>query len=338
MIVRLLRSKDTLRQVIIYILIASSALIPAYLTGIAIHVPEGSSALYLLFSEMIEGLHESIKLLILCIVVLWLMFSLAQFTRLLLPGTGNRLTIPAFFSLLLLMMIPENISVHPLLIALLFLIPALKEILKIGKLKNPSISIFNGGFLLSLASLISYQVLLFAPVFFIILFVFRLYRWNYMAILATGLVSPWIYYFVTCWIFGWWVGPDLQTLHDLYTENFSAFLVETIKSPGAFHYPVILLMSILVLVSTIRVYSQINQHIVVNRSLFKALLWMLLPILAYISLSGGLVLQNFSVAAFFSVFVISADIQDRKNTRFMNILLIALVLSIIAGHIYPLIR
>ena len=336
MIVKLLRSKDTFRQVLIHLLIACSALIPAYFMGITIHIPEDSSVPYLLLANMMAGLNEPIKLLIFCIMFLWLVISLAKFSRVA-HGTSARLTIPAFFSILLLLMLPENISFHPLLFSMLLLIPAIREILVIGTLKNPSFAIFNAGFLLSMASLFSYPVLLFAPLFLITLFVFRLYKWNYMAILATGMVAPWFYFFMLCWVFGWWPGPDLQTLHYVYSEKFSAFYDEAFSSLKAFHYPVILLMSILVVVSAIRAYARLDQHIVVKRSLFKALLWILLPVLALISLSGTLVLQNLIAAAFFSVIVLTAYLQNVKRARFADILLIMLVLSVIAGHIYPLI-
>lgn len=336
MIIKLLRSKDPARQILLFLLVALPAILPAYSRGVVIHQPEDSSAIYLMLVEWLKLLPEQIQFILLLLTILWVMLGTSRFCRRS-GGYRGRMVIPLFIAMLVIMAFPQSIGFSPLLIAMIPLIPAMGFIMRAASNKAQGVSIFNAGLLFSIATLIAFPILLFIPTFFTALFVFRLYKWNYLAMLVTGVVIPWFYLLVFSWVFDTWSGMPLSTIISYYTTEVQSFFFYVETRIAISHYPVLLLVGVVSFAAITTVYSRLDQRVLAVRYLFRALLWFLLPIVMVVIVSGSSFPESLAITVCFIPLVLSEYLQTVQRERFANIIMVTLILSIIAGHLYPLI-
>jgi hypothetical protein len=336
MIIQALRSKNIVRQIGLYLPVIAAIAVPAALRPLTVHIPEDSSAYYAWFAGWLVNTPHFVQFVIVwsLMIVVWISLGrlvFADITR------HNRLALALFLSLISLVAFPENIGIHPPLVAMTLFIPAIKSMLKAADTKSSGVQIFNAGFLLSLASLIAFPLILFFPSFFIALLVFRLYKWNYWGMLAAGLILPWLYAFSLGWVFDFWPGPDLYSVAGIWLSGILYFFTFIHASFSPFHYISILLISGLSIASFVSIYPRLDQQLLIVRYLYRSLLWILLPGFLVLLISGGMVLQYMIFLGFFFTMVGSVYLESTRKTRVLNILLFLLIANIMVSHLSQLI-
>ncbi len=331
MIVHVLRSKSILQQAGVLILLALAAYVPTCFMDVVIIEPEDATVFYQFIAGWIITLPVWLQRTILSVLLIWVIISLARLCTQL-GISGRRMVIPLFAAELFLLSIPQNISIHPQLVAMLFFIPALKVLLGAAGSRYPMVNLVNAGLLVSLASLISLPFLFFFPAFFMAMLIFRLYRWNYWGILMTGLAIPWIYFIVINWVFDLWILPDPDSLLAIWISGILYFFPFMLSSFTVSNYIVIFLLLVFLVIAGWTIYTRLDQRVIAIRYLYRALLWMVFTWLLILLISGGMILQHFQVIGFFTTPVVGDYLLSTRKPRTVSVVIILLLLIIIASH------
>jgi hypothetical protein len=142
---------------------------------------------------------------------------------------------------------PSLLRLHPVLIANLFLIMALRIILKIYNEKEPYIQIFNAGLFISIASLFYLPSLIFLVFIWIAFFIYRVSTTREWIIVMAGIIAPYLYLLVYYFWF-----DKLDIFYSKYIGFFARFEPLHLKS-NPFDYAFGILISLVTLLSFINV-------------------------------------------------------------------------------------
>lgn len=121
---------------------------------------------------------------------------------------------PALLYMVFLSHDPRLLTFHPLLIANLFFLSALSNLLRSYDTASPYELIFNAGFLITCGGLFYAPFLFFTPLLFICLFVYRLYGWREWILSVLGWFTPWI--FVLSYLY---LTDSIHSLHQWFAIN-----------------------------------------------------------------------------------------------------------------------
>lgn len=333
MIIQSLVSRSLPRQLLPLSLVIVPVLIRCFIAGITIHVPEDSTMLYLWLAGHIAQWGTpwpEITVILMYGLLAWLLYRTARFQGFHQRGSG---ALTLFLVVFALLAFPENLGVHPTLIMLLFLVPAFRNILLCSDPIRLPARLFNAGFLASMASLFSFSAVLFLPSFFVVLFVFRLYRWNYSAMLATGMLLPWLYPLLWGWMTGVYPLEGLYGMTSIWLSGV-IYALSYVQALFSFsHYAVVILTSIFMILSFLSVFSKLDQRVLAMRFLYRSVLWLALPGIPYLIVSGGMILQAMMVGAFFIAVVGTTYLREIKRYKQVNLLLWGLVVFMLFGYI-----
>jgi len=307
-------------------------MLPTYRDGVTIIQPEESSVIYLWFTQWISSLPGFVQHILLAFLIFLNISFVARVGKLIGVAKG-KVTVQYFFATLVVLMLPSNVAIHPPLVAMLLFIPALISMLSASGSRNASERIFNGGFLLSMATLVAHPLLLMAPGFFVVLLATRFYKWNYWAMLAAGLALPWVYVVALGWVFSWYPGPGLYAVTGIYLSGilyFAEFLKAsmTISSVIA-----IMAMTIMLTPAIFTIFSRLDQKVIVARYLYRAMLWLFLFAIPVTVVAGGAV-QYLSFAGFFVVIILSEYLLILRRTLIVDIILGIVLIIGIFGHLH----
>ena len=113
--------------------------------------------------------------------------------------TSKRTAIPGLVYVTMLSCSPSLTTLHPVLLANIFLILAYHRIVNLYRAQNPFAVIFDFSMLISLASLCYFPVICVFPVIWIGLFLYHPFVWREWVIALFGIITP--YLFVLTWFF-----------------------------------------------------------------------------------------------------------------------------------------
>lgn len=331
MIIKLFKGKQPFLKPLIILALIFSAFYSTVSEGVIVFKPEESSPLYLFFADRIESLHGNLKLFLVFIMFFLIAVSLINTTRRIGIIKG-RVGVPLLISVLCLTMMPQNIAIHQPLIAMLFFVPAITTLLASAKTQVSGQNIFNAGFLLSLASLIAFPLILFFPFFFIVLMIFRMYHWKVWVIMLFGLTLPWIYYYSVIWVFDLESGFDLWSHIGIYLSGilyFDSFVVATFNITD---YILISLWGLLLLPALFVIYTGLDQQIIINRLLYRAILWLIFPAVIIFIIAGNFAVQYGLFFCYFITIILTTYLERIKKHRFVDIILYAIIVVTITNH------
>jgi hypothetical protein len=333
MIVQTLVSRSLFRQLLLMLLVLTPAIITVVLKGVNIFIPEDATVYYQRLAAWVGSLPSIWLEAVVLGFYAALIFSLYRLSRV--PGFYLRSSrsAPLFLALLGLFLFPENLGLHPTLVALVLLIPAIRNILLCGDALPSHSRLFNAGFFVALATLFSFPIILFLPSFFIVLFVFRLYRWNYSGMFAVGVLLPWIYAMLGGWLTGLYPLQELYGQAGIWLSGFM-FVWSYINVLFTFtHYLAISLMILFLISAFWAVYSKLDQRLVGVRYLYRSVMWLSVPGILYAIVSGGMVIQALMVFVFFMMIIGTTYLREIKHPIRLNVLLWSIIISMIVSHL-----
>jgi hypothetical protein len=100
--------------------------------------------------------------------------------------------LPALLYIVLMSFIPELLTIHPVLIANLFIILSIRTIFGLYNLTEPIPGIFNASFMIAMASLFYQPVLIFILLLWASLLIFRIIDMRSILITVTGILIPYL--------------------------------------------------------------------------------------------------------------------------------------------------
>lgn len=335
MMLKIFRSKNTGVQ-LFWLLLALLLPFPTFLMrGIEIHHPEDASPVYEWMTKPLGLMPDWLKILGFYLLLVWVAFSLSSLWKTLGTGNRNRL-VPMFVAILLFGLSAQSTGIHPVLIAMVFFVPAVTSLLKASFSNGSPVQVFNAGFLIAVASIVAYPILLFVPVFVISLAVFRLYKANYWGILMAGMSIPWIYYLTMPWVFSLETEPGVYALLGIYASNVMYFFSFLSSSLSVVNYLIITSLVVLITLAGTYVYAVLDQQIIVIRQLYKSLLWFIIPAFLVMAVSGGMALQSFMVLSLIGAPIVSDYFIRTKKIKLTNGIVLAIMVLTFVSHLLAL--
>ncbi len=107
----------------------------------------------------------------------------------------NNTHLPALFYVLLCGLNPDFLVFNPIIVANSFILVLLHQLAKSYNIQQPYSVSFNTGFLLALASLFYFPLIILFPFIWIVFLYAGVSRWRNFAISIIGLIIPYIFYF-----------------------------------------------------------------------------------------------------------------------------------------------
>ncbi len=317
MLIRILRGKNLIGQTIWLALLLLLPLPSLISQGGWVVQPEDASLLYKWFSTGVLMWPLWSRILVWYLMILWILYQSSILSLILSPVRRNSM-VTMITGAILVFLFPENNGIHPVLPALVFLLPGIIALLKASFVQKTRVYLFNAGLLISLASVVLYPVLIFFPFLLVAMLVLRLYSRNYFGVILTGLGIPWVYYLVLQWITGMYSDPGLNAVLGMYISNFLYFFPFLIRSLQIPQFFLTVLLALIVSISLLASMRSIDQQIISIRQQYKTLYLMLLPSALLLLISGGMFYH-------FLIFVTAAGIplysdlllqsQKKKSTN-----------------------
>jgi hypothetical protein len=304
--------------------------------GSVVHIPEDATLYYLLIAKHLFGMAPAMQLAITTLVFLVCGISLFRLAKSVGMIKRSDHPIVVFLVMISLVAIPGNFSIHPPSLALMFLLPAISQIIKSGTAKAPVQMVFNAGFLASVATLLAFPLVVFLPFFFIALMAFRLYKWNYFMVLLSGQLLPWIYAAVAGWITGQWPLAEWHSMLGIWISGFLYFPEYVSSIFVLWDYLLIGISFVFITVAFTSVYSRMGQRLIHVRYTFSALLWLSVPVIPLLVISGAMVLQYILIFGFFLTIVGSNFLSTIKRSARIEVLLWLILTVFIIGYLVRL--
>jgi hypothetical protein len=165
---------------------------------------------------------------------------------------------------------PSLLRLHPILIANLFLVLALRIILKIYNEKDTYQHDFNASMLVSIASIIYLPYIFFLIFIWITFLIYRVSKTREWIIVWIGILAPYIYIWVYYFVF-----DKLELFYTKYIQFFTQLQPVQIKSNG-FNYAFGAVMALLTLVSSFRLLNDSGGKVISIRKKIIVLVYLLL--------------------------------------------------------------
>lgn len=141
------------------------------------------------------SLTNSLLAMFVCFVVVFLVSSLLnnvcnRFQ--LFPVSSN---LPAALSMLFISLLPVFNTIGIWMIIYVLMVLIINKLFKTFQKNKPVPNFFDCFFLFACITILSPQLLLFLPVFFISIFIFNIPKWQYFVLALIGFLMPWLFWF-----------------------------------------------------------------------------------------------------------------------------------------------
>lgn len=157
--------------------------------------------------------------------------------------------IPSLLYIFLASILPDFRSLNPALVALTFILLACDRLLAMYKQKSIDNLIFNASFLIALASLFSFQSIVFYCIAIVSMVIFRPFSWREWMISICGLVVPYVF------LITWSIlanQEDIVTVSYLLTADTTSVAINSLIRNG---------MGCLVVFIVVMAYWKINTYL-----------------------------------------------------------------------------
>ncbi len=244
-------------------------------------------------------------------------------------ATSNTFTdrysaLPGLIYLLLMSSSPAMTSLNPILLANLFLIPAMNKLIDVYEEQQIAKELFNSGLLIGLASLFYYPAMVLFLALIASVFVYYIVNARRLLAALLGLITPFVFILTVCFLKG-----DLLTWYDEFVFVINPLLIfelETTVYQKVF-IGGLALFSLVAFIHLQLVYKT-SKPIRTRKRITLLNLFFLISISSYI-LSANLIhlhygLLNISLSIALSVYFY--DMRNRKITEVIFFILVILVL------------
>jgi hypothetical protein len=243
-------------------------------------------------------------------------------------GITNRNSyFPAFLFILLYSYCPGLLLLHPTIPATLILIFSLRMIFKARHQDKSYQEIFTSALLLSLTSLFNIYYIVFIPLIFISLIIYRSSSWREWVIAFIGILTPLFY----TAFYHFWNDNLLNTAH-LYEKFFTGLSVYkfSLRQPILI-YIIWGLISFSVVPAFIKFFSTVSEKIIILRRILIIIVWLFLLSMSILPFaSQDVVLDCSPILLPASIFIVSW-LQSGKAIFFRELMLWLLICGIIIG-------
>jgi hypothetical protein len=169
--------------------------------------------------------------------------------------------LPAFMYVILMSFHKEAIQFHPLLVSNIVIIRVLDKTFSLFKNDSPVSSIFDGSFLLAIATLIYFPAFLFFFLFLYSIYNLRAFNFREMLIALVGFILPFLFLAV----FGFWTDTLVSSTHNFFARFSLHHIQEGLKDVRS-AIGIAALTGILVLMSLFRMRSNFYRNTIKTRS------------------------------------------------------------------------
>ena len=221
--------------------------------------------LYELISDRIPH-HSLISKIIALILLLFSGFYLIRLNNKYL-FLSERTLLPAFIFVLIASSISPLQRLHPALVAMLFLLPAIDRLLASYKNERLSYSFFEASFLIGTGSLVYFNLIFFAVIVWVALLILRPVIWREWVFSILGVVIPWIFFLATLYFIHDSFLPGLELLGTQFTAG-NVFNFMHLPEYIFFGY-----LFFLILIASSKVSRSMYTMKVLSRKIFMLFFW-----------------------------------------------------------------
>ena len=237
---------------------------------------------------------------------------------------GKSSYMPAFIYVLFFSVNPLINFLHPIILGMLFFLPALNFLLGTYRKENAKSDLFFVGFLLAMASLVFRPFLTLLPFLFIAITVLRPFLWREWAMIALGILLPYIYVFLYCY----WTDSTAHLIEKLFIyPSLSVEMRLTILQQNYLIAISIVMVGVMFLLGSKGVSNASNT--VQFRNVMTVLRWLF--VFGYVSMfmSTGFDYSSALIAFIPLMFLMSSYLLTARRIWLAEILLIVLIVGIV---------
>ena len=238
--------------------------------------------------------------------------------------------LPALVYIILMSLQPEMFSLHPIIIANLFMLFAVHKLMQTYRKETAYANAFNAGFFISLAALFYIPSVVFILVLWIGLIILRPFVWREWIISAIGILLPWAYL-----VFYYFWNDKLDTLeydalyYTIITPQ-KSFNVLSFSNAEYLQIGFLLLCAVL---TAGKFFSDFGKGTVRTRSNLLLLLWFFLLAFASVFLAPEYSIPYLSFLSIpFSIFFSSFLLFARK-AWVAEIVFVLLIISVFINQL-----
>jgi len=237
--------------------------------------------------------------------------------------------VPAFVYFVFMSWSPFTLTLHPVLIANLFLILVFSYLLRVYGQQDAFRLVFKAGFLSAIASFFYFPAIFIIVLIFISLIIFRILKWREWIISIIGLIVPYIYLTVYYFLF-----DKLEIMFGNYVAFFEA-LSQFKFSYDFFTNTIWIIIIILFIISFIYIRLNIKEkNINIRKKLITTIYFFLITLIIFITNSESI---NISITIIPISILISTFLSEIKRTFWFELIFILLMVLIILNNYFALI-
>lgn len=333
MIIGLLRSRNTLLQFMLFLIIAVAAWTPLFLHDIQIQHHD-AAPLYRFFSNLLMVSPPWVaKLTVVFIQMVLLLIVSFSVNRIGLLSGKNTPVLFVFF--IAINYLQGGVAVNPQLFALPFIIPSITALFVSLKEQNPHQKIFNAGFWAGLAALIYVPSLLLLVLAWAALLLLQLYNIRLWIIYAIAIALPAGYLLLFAWLFGdaGSIYEGFEMLESIAMSWASVFNADYYAGVRKSEIVTMVSFSIIFLLAIGRVLLRINERVIIERRFYRIMVWYVIIFLLGIVFSGGYPYNHLLLLSFGAGIFIGECFLLAGRTRLLNILLMIVVCSLMFSRL-----
>jgi hypothetical protein len=179
----------------------------------------------------------------------------------------ERALLPAFFFILIVSSITFLHRLHPVLIAMLFFLPAVDKLLSSYKTERLSYNYFEASFLIGAGSLFYFNLIYFIVIVWAALLILRPVIWREWALSIMGIITPWFFFFLSDYLINESVHQSIEQIIRHITYRYDSMLVFL---PEIIFFSILLL---LIIFASRRIIISMAKMRVLTRKIYVLFFW-----------------------------------------------------------------
>lgn len=244
---------------------------------------------------------------------------------------GNSAYLPALLYIILMSLQPEMFSLHPIIIANLFLLLALRKLMQTYRKETAYSETFETGLFISVAALFYIPSFVFILLLWTGLFIIRPFIWREWFISLIGFILPWLY---LVFFYFWNNKLDMLEYEALYYTIITPRKVFNIFNFSFTEYSQLALLIVAVLFSAGRFIHDLNKGAVQTRNNLMLLFYFFL--FGFISVFLAPV-YSIAYLSFLSIpfsIIFSRYLLHARRKWIAEILFLLLIVSVLANQFF----
>ncbi len=270
------------------------------------------------------------------VVCVFIAFAITFFTALLLNYVlvKNNLTdkntlVPALLFIVFYGHSVSNLTLHPAIIAGLFVILALNNLLSVYTEEEAYERVFNTGFFISLASFFYLPAIYLLAFVWFSFIIYSLYRWREWLISLIGLITPYLF----LWVWFFW-NDELDLAFVSYQSFFLSFAGFHYTLPaGILEYSINIIIALLFLWSLFNVLSSLDEKPITLRKRYWAVFWMFVVTFVNFFLAGDFFSATQAFITIPIAIFVSGALPEVRRYWVVETLLALLVILIVINNL-----